>query len=88
MKTNLKTLLNELTPTLLYVNFLMEVTCTEVANHYHLAHFHQWYEAVATIAHHTFTNIRQPQAMQKLLYHQPKQQDHAPNYLQLTQGQG
>ena len=49
-------------------------------------------EGVDTIARHiTFTIERLPQAVEELSYHQPNQpsqQDHAPSYLQLTQGQG
>ena len=48
-------------------------------------------EGVDTIAHHTFTKERQPQAMSELSYHQPNQpsqQDHAPSCPQPTQGQG
>ena len=46
-------------------------------------------EGVDTVARHTFTKERQPQAMLKLLYHQPNQpsqQDHAQSYPQPTQG--
>ena len=48
-------------------------------------------EGVNTIARHTLTKERQPQAMSELSYHQlnqPSQQDHAPSYPQPTQNQG
>ena len=48
-------------------------------------------EGVDTIARHTFIKERQPQAISKLIYHQPNQpsqEDHAVTYLQPTQGQG
>ena len=47
-------------------------------------------EGVDTIARHTFTNERKPQAMSELSYHQSNQssqQDHAPSYAQATQDQ-
>ena len=40
-------------------------------------------ERVDTVAQHTFTKERHPQAMSELLYHQPNQpsqSDHAPSY--------
>ena len=44
-------------------------------------------EGVDTIARHTFTNERKPQAMSELSYHQSNQssqQDHAPSCPQPT----
>ena len=48
-------------------------------------------EGVNTIARHTFTKEKQPQARSELSHHQlnqPSKQDHAPSYPQPTHGQG